>query len=150
MHPRGIDPPKLRQERRRMSDLESRRLRLGFVPLNDCAALVVARELGLYAAEGLDVALSREASWANVRDKLAVGLLDGAHILAPMALASSLGAGGERVDMIAPLSLNLNGSAITVSSAHAAAMRELDPEGMAQRPRTARPLARLIQAGRER
>jgi ABC-type nitrate/sulfonate/bicarbonate transport system substrate-binding protein len=125
-------------------------LRLGFVPLNDCAPLAVARELGLFAAEGLDVALSREASWANVRDKVAVGLLDGAHTLAPLPLATSLGAGGERTDMIVPLSLNLNGSAITVAKAHADAMRALDPEGMAARPRTARPLGKLIEARRRR
>jgi ABC-type nitrate/sulfonate/bicarbonate transport system substrate-binding protein len=56
----------------------------------------------------------------------------------------SLGAGGERTDMIVPLSLNLNGSAITVSTALAGAMRELDPEGMQAEPRTAGPLARLI------
>jgi ABC-type nitrate/sulfonate/bicarbonate transport system substrate-binding protein len=110
----------------------------------------VAQELGLFAAEGLEVTLSREASWANVRDKLAAGLLDGAHLLAPLALASSLGAGGERADMIVPLSLNLNGSAITIGKAHAEAMRALDPEGMEARPCTARPLARLVQARRER
>ena len=128
----------------------TRSLRLGFIPLNDCAPLAVAQELGLYAAEGLEVTLSCEASWANVRDKLAVGLLDGAHILAPLPLAASLGAGGERTDMIVPLSLNLNGSAITIARAHAQAMRALDPEGMAARPRTARPLARLVAARRER
>ena len=128
----------------------TRSLRLGFIPLNDCAPLVVAQELGLFAAEGLEVTLSREASWANVRDKLAAGLLDGAHLLAPLALASSLGAGGERADMIVPLSLNLNGSAITIGKAHAEAMRALDPEGMEARPCTARPLARLVQARRER
>jgi ABC-type nitrate/sulfonate/bicarbonate transport system substrate-binding protein len=125
-------------------------LRLGFIPLSDCAPLAVAQELGLFAAEQLEVGLCREASWANVRDKLAAGLLDGAHILAPLALAASMGAGSERVDMIAPLALNLNGSAVTIASHHAEAMRALDPEGMAAVPRTARPLARLIAARRAR
>jgi ABC-type nitrate/sulfonate/bicarbonate transport system substrate-binding protein len=128
----------------------NRQLRLGFIPLNDCAPLVVAQELGLYSAEGLEVSLSREASWANIRDKLAAGLLDGAHILAPLPLATSIGAGGERIDMIVPMALNLNGSAITIAPAHADAMRALDPEGMAARPLTARPLARLIEARRAR
>jgi ABC-type nitrate/sulfonate/bicarbonate transport system substrate-binding protein len=133
-----------------MSDLERRELRLGFIPLNDCAPLVVARELDLFAAEGLDVTLSREASWANVRDKVAVGMLDGAHILAPLPLAASVGAGGDLPQMIVPLSLSLNGSAITIAAEHAAAMRVLDPEAMAARPPTARPLARLIAERRER
>ena len=133
-----------------MSDLERPELRLGFIPLNCCAPLAVAREKGFFAEEGLGVALSREASWANVRDKVAVGVLDGAHMLAPLPLAMTLGAGSEPTPVIAPLSLNLNGSAITVAAAHAEAMRELDPEGMAARPRTARPLARLIERRRSR
>lgn len=125
-------------------------LRLGFIALNDCAPLVVAREKGFFESEGLSVTLSREASWANVRDKVAVGALEGAHMLAPMTLAASLGVGGERTPICVPLSLNLNGSAVTVSRALADAMREVDPEGMAEKPRTARPLARLIAAHKER
>lgn len=131
-----------------MSGLERNDLRLGFIPLNDAAPLVVAKELGLFEAEGLRVALSREASWANIRDKVAVGALDGGHMLAPMTLAASIGVGGERTPMTVPLSLNLNGSAFTVSTALAAAMRAVDPDGMEARPRTARPLARLIASRR--
>jgi ABC-type nitrate/sulfonate/bicarbonate transport system substrate-binding protein len=121
-------------------------LRLGFIPLNDCAPLIAAQELGLFAAEGLSVELSREASWANVRDKVAVGALDGAHMLGPMALAASMGVGGELTPLTVPLSLNLNGSAITVSTELVQALRETDPVGMAGRPLTARPLHSLIQA----
>ena len=127
-------------------------LRLGFIPLTDCAPLVAAKALGFFADEGLDVELSREVSWATIRDKVTVGALDGAHMLAPMALASTLGAGGsgDLVPMIAPLALNLNGSAITVSNDLAVALREIDPEGMAQQPITARPLARLIEQRKAR
>lgn len=91
-------------------------LKLGFVPLNDCAALIVAAAKGLFDAEGLCVELSREASWATVRDKLAVGALDAAHMLAPMPLAASLGAGSEPVAMLAPMTLSLNGPAITIAA----------------------------------
>ena len=133
-----------------MNGLERTDLRLGFIPLNDCAPLAVAKELGLFAAEGLNVTLSREASWANVRDKVAVGVLDGAHILGPLPLAASLGVSGEPTAMIVPMSLNLNGSAITVAAAHAKVMRELDGEGMAAAPRTARPLSRLVERRRDR
>lgn len=124
--------------------LERSTLRLGFIPLNDCAPLVVAREKGFFEAEGLAVELSREASWANIRDKVAMGALDGAHMLAPIPLAGRLGVCGEPAPIVAPLSLNLNGSAITVSRPLAEAMRAADPDGMAQRPRSAGALAKVI------
>jgi NitT/TauT family transport system ATP-binding protein/nitrate/nitrite transport system substrate-binding protein len=113
-------------------------LKLGFVPLNDCAALVVGSAKGFFQAEGLSVELSREASWATVRDKLAVGALDAAHMLAPMPLAASLGAGSEPVAMLAPMTLSLNGPAVTI----AARLAETVGEG-------ARGLARLVARRRE-
>jgi ABC-type nitrate/sulfonate/bicarbonate transport system substrate-binding protein len=100
--------------------IEPARVRLGFVPLTDCAPLVIARERGFFRDEGVDVTLSREPSWANVRDKLAVGALDGAQLLAPMSLSTSLGIDGVDVPLIVPLCLDLNGNAITVSTALAA------------------------------
>lgn len=124
-------------------------LKLGFIPLTDCAPLVVAKSLGFFAEEGLDVSLSREASWATIRDKVAVGALDGAHMLAPMALAAAAGAsGGLTLDvgpsLIAPMALNRNGSAITVSKGLAQAMRAADPQAMAEQPLSARALAKVI------
>lgn len=97
-------------------------LKLGFVPLNDCAALVAGVAKGFFAAEGPLVELSREASWATVRDKLAVGALDAAHMLAPMPLAASLGAGSERSPMLAPMTLSLNGPAVTIATRLAPAL----------------------------
>lgn len=123
-------------------------LRLGFIPLADCAPLAVAEALGFFAAEGLKVELAREVSWANIRDKVQVRLLDAAHMLGPMPLAASLGIGGKRSGMLAPMALNLNGSAITVSKALGAEMRRLDPDGAAKSPRTARSLARVIEQRR--
>lgn len=131
-----------------MSQLERTDLRLGFIALNDAGPVIAAKEKGFFAAEGLDVALSREASWANVRDKVSVGLLDGAHMLGPMPIACSLGVSGPQTPMITPFSLNLNGSAVTVSKALAAALRATDPQGMAAHPRTARPLRAVIEARR--
>lgn len=90
-------------------------LRLGFIPLTDCAPLVVAEEQGLFRDEGLAVVLSRESSWANIRDKVQLGALDGAHMLCPMPLAASLGAGGPPRPMVAPITLNLNGNTITLA-----------------------------------
>jgi ABC-type nitrate/sulfonate/bicarbonate transport system substrate-binding protein len=97
------------------------RLRIGFIPLCDAAALIVAVDRGFTAAEGLDVELVREVSWSNVRDKLNIGIFDAAHLLAPVAIASSLGLGHVKVPIIAPFALGVNGNAITVSpSLHAA------------------------------
>jgi len=120
---------------------EGRPLKLGFIPLDDAAPLIVARELGYFAVEGLQVELSREMSWATIRDKMAFGALDGAHILAPLALAMSMGvAGMDPAPLIAPLALNLNGPAVTLASRLASA---------AGPGRTAEGLARLLARRRE-
>ena len=104
--------------------LEKTALRLGYIPLIDCLPLVIAQERGLFAARGLTVELSCEASWANIRDKLIVGHLDGAQMLAPMLLAASLGVGGVRKPMLTAFSLGLNGNAITVSNRLFAQLRD--------------------------
>ncbi|MCC5884765.1 MAG: ABC transporter substrate-binding protein [Halomonas sp.] len=95
---------------------ERERLTLGFVPLLDATLLIVARERGCFAAEGLDVNLSRENAWTTLRDKVAAGLLDGAQMLAPMPLAMSLGLGRAPCDTLAPLLLSRNGNTVTLST----------------------------------
>ena len=95
--------------------LNSRTVVVGFIPLLDCAPLVVALEKGFAAAEGIELTLVRESSWANIRDRVVVGHFDAAHMLGPMAIASTLGIGHLKVPTIAPLSLGLGGNAITVS-----------------------------------
>ncbi len=119
-------------------------LRLGFIPLADCAPLAVADAMGFFQAEGLQVTLVREASWATIRDKVQARLLDAAHMLGPMPLASTLGVGGEAAHLIAPMALNLNGSAISVSRVLADRMRMLEPQAMSAQPRTAQALRRVI------
>ena len=119
-------------------------LQIGFIPLIDAAALIVAVERGFTHAEGLDVQLVREVSWSNVRDKLNIGLFDAAHILAPVPIASSLGLGHIKVPIVVPLTLNLNGNAITVSAAlHAAIMAEIDGDPLDPMA-TARALSRVV------
>ncbi|GGD74018.1 CmpA/NrtA family ABC transporter substrate-binding protein [Lacimicrobium alkaliphilum] len=98
-----------------MQPANKTQLQLGFVPLTDSAPLVMAKELGFFQAEGLDVALRKQNSWATLRDKLQVGILDGAQMLAPMPLASQLGLGGNRAPIITPFVLSFNGNAITLS-----------------------------------
>lgn len=93
-----------------------KRITAGFIPLLDCATLVVAREQGFAADEGIELALVRETSWANIRDRVIVGHFDAAHMLGPMVVASSLGIGHLKVPTIAPVALGLGGNAITVSA----------------------------------
>jgi ABC-type nitrate/sulfonate/bicarbonate transport system substrate-binding protein len=124
-------------------------LHIGFIPLVDAAALIVAVDKGFTAAEGLDVTLVREVSWSNVRDKLNIGLFDAAHLLAPVAIASSLGLGHVKVPIVAPFNLGLNGNAITVSPAlHAALMAEIDGDPFDPMV-TALALARVVAARRK-
>jgi NitT/TauT family transport system ATP-binding protein len=123
-------------------------LHIGFIPLVDAAALIVAVDKGFAAVEGLDITLVREVSWSNVRDKLNIGLFDAAHLLAPVAIASSLGLGHVKVPIVAPFNLGLNGNAITVSPAlHAAIMSEIDGDRFDPMV-TALALARVVAARR--
>jgi len=93
-------------------------VQIGYVPLLDCAPLIVAQEAGFFAAEGLHVSLQRESNWASIRDKLSLGILDAAHILAPMVLASQLApANNDHAKTFkTALAMGYNGNAITLSS----------------------------------
>ena len=92
-------------------------LRIGFIPLVDAAGLIAAADLGFAAAEGLKIELVREVSWSNIRDRLALGHLDAAHVLAPMVVASRLKINQLRAPLAAIVNLALNGNAITVAPA---------------------------------
>ena len=96
--------------------LEKTRLTVGFMPLCDSAPLIVAKERGFFAEQGLQVELCREPSWANIRDKLVVGALDAAQMLAPMPLSVTLGLGNLQAPLLTGLGLNLGGNAITVAN----------------------------------
>lgn len=110
-----------------MAAPEKKDLKIGFIPLTDCAVLVIAKEKGFFAKHGLNVELSKEASWANVRDKMTVGELDASHMLAAMPIASTLGVGSTQKNMVALMALGQNGDAITVSNKMYDAMMAADP-----------------------
>jgi ABC-type nitrate/sulfonate/bicarbonate transport system substrate-binding protein len=115
----------------------------GFIPLVDAAALLVAADFGFAGAEGLKIELIREVSWANVREKLNAGIFDVAHLLAPMAIASSLDLMPGSVPLTAPYVLATNGNAITVSPM---LFHEIMAELSGEEPRplaTAKALARI-------
>ena len=91
-------------------------LRLGFVPLADCAPLIVAQETGIFRRYDLRVTLHRELGWATIRDKIIHGELDAAHALAAMPVAATLGLGSIQCASLTALILNLNGNAITLAN----------------------------------
>lgn len=92
-----------------------------FLPLTDSAPLVVARELGFAAREGIALSLVRDTSWATVRDRLVYGQVQVAHMLAPLAVAVTLGLSQAPATLAAPFKLNDNGNALTLSTEFAAA-----------------------------
>ena len=89
----------------------------GFMPLLDSAILVVAKAKGFAEDESVALKLARESSWANIRDRLAVGHFQVAHMLAPMPIAGNLGLTSLPSRTIAPIALGLRGNAVTVSNA---------------------------------
>lgn len=126
------------------------RIRIGFIPLVDAAVPIVAADLGFAAAEGIEIELAREISWSNVRDRLALGHFEAAHLLAPLAIATTLGLNSVRAQLSAPVTLGLNGNAITLAPHFDdELMRHLDPDADPRDPRaTAAALARLVTARR--
>ncbi|MFV5685476.1 CmpA/NrtA family ABC transporter substrate-binding protein [Flavobacterium sp. GB2R13] len=92
-------------------------VRLGFIPLTDCSPIVMAKELGLFKKYGVEVVVTKESSWANVRDKILTGELDGAHCLYTMPFSVYTGVGGKAgSEMMIAMMLNVNGQAITLSN----------------------------------
>jgi len=100
---------------RKKNHARHRPLRLGFVALADCAPIVMAFELGLFAKSGLEIELRREVGWATVRDKIVYGELDAAQAPAGLMVAASCGLGSVSADCLTGLILNLHGNAITLS-----------------------------------
>ena len=90
-------------------------VKVGFIPLTDCAPLILASHLGLDRKHGIRLVLTREPSWAAIRDKLLTGDLDAAHALYGMVYGVQMGIGGPIQDMAVLMTLNRNGQAITLS-----------------------------------
>ncbi|WP_205665202.1 CmpA/NrtA family ABC transporter substrate-binding protein [Caldimonas tepidiphila] len=94
---------------------EKEEVRIGFIPLTDCASIVMASVLGFDKKYGIRIVPTKEASWAGVRDKLVNGELDMAHVLYGLIYGVHLGVSGPKKDMAALMTLNHNGQAITLS-----------------------------------
>ena len=95
---------------------EKSKVTIGFIALTDCASVVMAHELGLFKKYGLDVTLSKQPSWAAIRDRVTLGELDAAHMLYGLVYGVHLGIGGPQQDMAALMGLNHNGQGIVLSN----------------------------------
>src|SRR6187551_1574137 len=92
-------------------------MRFGIIALTDCAPIVMAHELGYFKKFGINSVISKEASWAVIRDKLSLGENQATHMLIGMPLASTMGLAGSPVKpMVIPWLLNRNGQAITLNN----------------------------------
>lgn len=105
--------------------MNATRVHCGFVPLVDCAPLVIARELDFAAKEGIDLKLVKQPSWSALRDLLAFGHLEAAHLLSPLAISMSLGLGGVHASIDALMVLSANGNVIAVSNAIVSRMKAM-------------------------
>jgi nitrate/nitrite transport system substrate-binding protein len=94
---------------------EKKEVKIGFIPLTDCASIVMASVLGIDQKYGVKIIPSKEASWASVRDKLLSGENDMSHLLYGMAYGTQMGIGGPKRDMNVLMTLNNNGQAISLS-----------------------------------
>ena len=94
---------------------EKTQVNVGFIPLTDCASVVVASQMGFDRKYGIEIVPSKEASWAAVRDKLINGELDASHVLYGLIYGVQLGIGGPKKDMAVLMNLNHNGQAITLA-----------------------------------
>jgi len=119
--------------RAELLDLEKSELKFGFIKLTDCAAIVMAKELGYFEEEGLFVTLEAQANWKVLLDRVISGELDGAHMLAGQPIGATIGI-GTQADLIAPFSLDLNGNAITVSNEIWQKLKANDPSLQKEQP----------------
>ena len=94
---------------------EKKEVRIGFIPLTDCASVVMASVMKFDEKYGIKIIPSKESSWAAVRDKLVNGELDAAHVLYGLVYGVHMGIGGPKKDMAVLMNLNHNGQAITLS-----------------------------------
>src|SRR4249919_296137 len=94
---------------------EKKEVKVGFIPLTDCASIVIASVLKFDEKYGIKIVPSKEASWAAVRDKLVNGELDAAHVLYGLVYGVQMGIGGPKKDMALLMNLQQNGQAVTLA-----------------------------------
>ncbi len=130
--------------------LDTDTLRLGFLPLTDCAPLLVADELGMFSRHGVAVTLSPLAAWVALRDRMAIGRLDGGQMLSPMPIAAALGLGGIPSDLAVVSVIARQGNTITLGEGLMAEIAVAAPGLATLQPLPAQALAAALAARRSR
>lgn len=120
----------------------------GFIPLTDSAILVAARECGFAEEEDVALTLLRETSWANIRDRMAVGQFEAAHMLAPMPIAFELGLTPLSLEVLVPMAMGLGGNAVTLGSRLFEKMAKATPFSPPDPKGAGRALRAVIEAGK--
>lgn len=93
-------------------------LKIGFIPITCATPIIMAKPMGFYEKQGLNVDVVKTAGWAVIRDKTLNREYDAAHMLAPMPIAISLGIGSNPQPYTMPAVENVNGQAITLAMKH--------------------------------
>ena len=122
-------------------------LSIGFLPLVDAALPILAREHGFAEDEGLNLRLVKDMSWATVLDRLLYGHTDAAHMVAPLAIATTLGRGRPAQPLCVPFVLGLNGNAVTFRTE--LAERLVEPGKLGDPVEAGRRLAGIVHGGRK-
>jgi len=98
--------------------IEKKDLKVGFIPITCATPIIMAHPMGFYSKHGLNVEVIKTAGWAVIRDKTLNKEYDAAHMLSPMPLAITLGAGSNPIPYTMPAVENINGQAITLATKH--------------------------------
>lgn len=114
-------------------DIEKDKLKLGFIKLTDCAPIVIAKEKGFFADEGLQVEVVAQPNWKTLLDNVISGNLDGAHMLSGQPIAATIGY-GTKAHIVTAYTMDVNGNGITVSNSVWREMQKSSPELNSPKP----------------
>ena len=109
--------------------IEKKNLKVGFIPITCATPIIMAEPMGFYKKHGLDVQVHKASGWAMIRDLSINGETDATHMLTPMPLAISMGAGSQTVPFVMPAVENINGQAITLHNKHKGVKEAKDMKG---------------------
>ncbi len=115
--------------RDKIKDIEKPDLSIGFIPITCATPIIMAEPMGFYKKHGLNAKVRRASGWAMVRDWAITKEVDAAHMLSPMPLSISLGAGSPKVPFLMPAVENINGQAITLANKHKGVKEAKDMKG---------------------
>lgn len=115
--------------RERLADLEKTDLTVGFIPITCATPIIMGEPLGFYKKHGLNVTVKRASGWAVIRDWAINKEVDAAHMLSPMPLALTLGAGAKKTPFYMAAVENINGQAITLHVKHKGVTGPADMKG---------------------